>query len=87
MQDVTHVVTHTISLTGAGSSSISIAPGHELPEHAAYLGVLHGLHEGLCECAQCQPRDDYDPESWRDDPRLVDDGTGGVTQADADRAP
>ena len=79
------VVTHTISTTGAGSFNVSIAPGHELPAHAYYYGVLHGLHEGICECEKCAPPDDYDPESWRD--RWPDDGgTGGVTQADADRA-
>ena len=65
-----NVITHNISTTGAGRQSISIAPDHELPPHAYYLGVQHGEHDGSCECRQCTPQE-YDAE--------VDDGHGGTT--------
>ena len=60
-----NVITHNISTTGAGRLSISIAPDHELPPHAYYLGVQHGEHDGSCKCRQCT---EYDAE--------MDDGDG-----------
>ena len=47
-------IDHTISLTGRDTTILTIFEGHELPAHAAYLGVHRGRHEAhVCHCDRC----------------------------------
>ena len=47
-------ITHTVSVTGRDVTALRIAVGHELPAHAAYLGVQHGRHDAdACDCDAC----------------------------------
>ena len=47
------VITHTIKI-GGKTYHVNIAPKHKLPQHSEYLGVLHGLHDGICDCKKCR---------------------------------
>ena len=54
------VITHTVSLNGNDRTNLRIGVGHVLPDHVAYLGVLHGEHEALCDCDACLDEDGYE---------------------------
>ena len=68
------VITHSLSITGSDKTALRIAPGHRIPAHAAYLGVLHGSHQSSeCDCDECLDAYDEDDRGQdRDD--LDDDG-------------
>ena len=58
------VITHTIH-NGLWKMNIDIAEGHAIPPHSQYYGVLHGAHDGVCECEDCYnstDSDDWDVE-------------------------